>query len=100
MQLRSSERCVVRVSLLAEHRQVMVFAENIRKLVKPANQCADFSGRKGLQQLELMPQILRLFAPLVEICRAGLAGGIQATPAASIDATERMEDQLCVISGS
>ena len=56
-----------RCSSLAEHREVVLIAQIVRQVMELVGELADRAGRQRRQNLQLMPQVLGLLAPLVQI---------------------------------
>ncbi len=69
----------------AQHGEVVLVAEVVGEVMELVGELADRAGRKRRENLQLMPQILGLLAPLVQIGRSRAPSGLHAARAARGD---------------
>ena len=63
---RVTEGCFVRAHMLAQYSEVVIITKMIRELVGSPGELADGTGAYRFQNLQLMPQILYMLAPLMQ----------------------------------
>ena len=68
--------------MLAQHGEVVLVAEVVGEVMKLVGELADRAGRERRENLQLMPQILGLLAPLVQIVGRALRRELHAARAA------------------
>jgi len=60
-----------RLNLVAQDREVVIIPEAAGKRVGPALESFQAAGSYGFEKLQLVPQVLRLFAALVQVLVTG-----------------------------